>query len=170
MTRTVHLEVAYGLDTDLFLNAFYRMVCRRGLPTEVISDNGTNFVGGKNELMEQVGLLDHTKIQQYTSNLGVKWHFNQPLAPHFGGVHEIMIKTAKRAIYAVIGSANVTDEKLMTSFAGAEALINSRPLTYHSANRNDDVPLTPNHFLHGQPKAAILATEPKAQRRMLVEG
>lgn len=84
MSRAVHLEVAYGLDTDSFLNAFYRMVSRRGLPKEVISDNGTNFVGGNNELMELVGLLDHKKIQQSTANLGVKWHFNPPLAPQFG--------------------------------------------------------------------------------------
>ena len=38
----------------------------------------------------------------------------------------------------------------MTAFTGAEALINSRPLTYQSAHPNVDVPLTPNHFLHGQ--------------------
>ena len=38
----------------------------------------------------------------------------------------------------------------MTAFTGAEALINSRPLTYQSANPSDDVPLRPNHFLHGQ--------------------
>ena len=38
----------------------------------------------------------------------------------------------------------------MTAFTGAKALLNSRPLTYHSANPNDDVPLTPNHFLFGQ--------------------
>ena len=31
-----------------------------------------------------------------------------------------------------------------------EGLINSRPLTYLSTNPADDVPLTPNHFLHGQ--------------------
>jgi len=29
-------------------------------------------------------------------------------------------------------------------------LINSRPLTYQSASPEDDTPLTPNHFLHGQ--------------------
>ena len=61
-----------------------------------------------------------------------------------------MIKAAKRAIFAILGSANVNDEELMTAFTGAEALINSRPLTYQSANPSDDVPLTPNHFLHGQ--------------------
>ena len=44
-TRAVHLEIAYGLSTDSLLNAFYRMASRRGLPDEVYSDNGTNFIG-----------------------------------------------------------------------------------------------------------------------------
>ena len=48
------------------------------------------------------------------------------------------------------GSADVTDEGLMTAFTGAEALINSRPLTYQSANPSDGTPITPNHFLIGQ--------------------
>ena len=61
-----------------------------------------------------------------------------------------MIKGAKRAIYANLGNADITDEELMTAFTGAEALLNSRPLTYQSANPEDDVPLTPNHFLFGQ--------------------
>ena len=37
-TRAVHLEIAFGLDTDSFLNSFYRMANRRGLPEEVYSD------------------------------------------------------------------------------------------------------------------------------------
>ncbi|CAC5373897.1 unnamed protein product [Mytilus coruscus] len=149
-SRAVHLEVAFGLDTDSFLNAFYRMVNRRGLPKEIISDNGTNFVGANRELKELVALLDTDKIQNSISNQGIKWHFNPPLAPHSGGIHETMIKSAKRAIYAILGNADINDEELLTSFTGAEALINSRPLTYQSADPKDDTPLTPNHFLHGQ--------------------
>ena len=61
-----------------------------------------------------------------------------------------MIKAAKKAIRAILGDADVNDEKLMTTFTGVEALINSRPLTYQSANPKDVTPLTPNHFLHGQ--------------------
>jgi len=148
-TRAVHLEVAYSLDTDSFLNAFFRMASRRGLPEEVLSDNGTNFVGAHNEL-EALKALDKEKIQDSTSTYGVKWHFNPPLAPHFSGVHEIMIKAAKKAIRAILGSADITDEELVSAVVGAEGLINSRPLTYQSANPTDTVPLTPNHFLHGQ--------------------
>ena len=43
-TRAVHLEMAWVLDTDTFLNAFARFTSRRGVPKEVISDRGT--VGG----------------------------------------------------------------------------------------------------------------------------
>ena len=42
-TRAVHLEVAFSLDTDEFLNAFHRMTSRRGLPRDVECDNRTNF-------------------------------------------------------------------------------------------------------------------------------
>ena len=104
-TRAVHLELAYSLDTDAFLNAFYRMVSRRGLPQDMLSDNGTNFIGGERELHELVLQMDKDKIQNSTANSGVKWHFNPPASPHFSGVHEAMIKSAKKAIYGILGDA-----------------------------------------------------------------
>jgi hypothetical protein len=47
MSRAVHLEVAFRLDTHSFLNAFYRMVSRGSLPKEVISDKQYKFCGRK---------------------------------------------------------------------------------------------------------------------------
>ena len=150
LSRGVHLELAYSLDTDPFLNAFYRMTSRRGLPEEAISDNGSNFVSGNRELMELVHQLDNNKIHTSLANKGVKWSFNPPLAPHFGGVHEAMIKSAKKAIYAVLQDADINDEELHTTFVGVEDLLNSRPITYQSSHPADELPLTPNHFLHGR--------------------
>ncbi|XP_064645117.1 uncharacterized protein LOC135498663 [Lineus longissimus] len=149
-SQAVHLEMAYGLDTDSFLNAFNRMVNRRGVPEEVTSDNGTNFVAGNKELNDLVENLDQDKISRATARRGVKWYFNPPLGPHFGGVHESLIKSAKKAIYAVLGKADINDEELATAISGAEALLNSRPLTYQAADSQDTPPLTPNHFLFGQ--------------------
>ena len=148
--RAVHLEMAWGLDTDAFLNAFTRFISRRGVPKEVVSDNGTNFVGAVNELKSLVSELDEEKIKGKTASKGVRWLFNPPAAPHFGGINEIMVKAAKTAIYAVVGNADVSDEELMTVFTGAENFLNSRPLTYQSSDVRDIVPLTPNHFLYGQ--------------------
>ena len=73
-----------------------------------------------------------------------------PFGPHFGGIHEKMIKFAKKAIYGIMSKGNVNDEELVTAITGAEALINSRSLTYQSSNPDNDAPLTPNHFLYGQ--------------------
>jgi hypothetical protein len=146
----VHLEVAWRLDTDSFLNAFTRFTSRRGVPKEMLSDNGTNLVGAVNELKELIDQLDKDKIKRSSANVTVKWSFNPPAAPHFGGVFEVMVKAAKRAVYAVMGNSDVTDEELVTICTGVEGLLNSRPLTYQSADPRDDVPLTPNHFLHGQ--------------------
>ena len=49
-TRAVHIEVVLSLDTDSCLVAITRFIARRGKPTTIISDNGTNFVGSAREL------------------------------------------------------------------------------------------------------------------------
>ena len=149
-SRAIHCEMAFGLDTDSFLNAFARMAYQRGLPQEVVSDQGTNFISANRELKELVEKLEKNKICQRTANRGVTCIFNPPQAPHFGGAHEIMIKAAKKAIHAVLGEANVTDEELMMTFTGKESLLNSRPITYQTANPCGETLLTPNHFLYGQ--------------------
>ena len=142
--------MAWGLDTDTFLNAFARFTSRHGVPKEVISDRSTNFVGVVGELTKLASQLDRRHLQSETAELGLTWRFNPPSAPHFGGAHEVMVKAAKKAIYAVVGERDVNDEELITVFAGMESLLNSRPLTYQSSDPRDDVPLTPYHVLHGQ--------------------
>ena len=77
----------------------------------------------------------------------IKWSFKPPMAPHFGGIHESMIKSAKRTMKAILSHADVTDEELLSAFVGAQDLKISRPLTYQSADPNDNVPLTLNHLL-----------------------
>ena len=87
LSRAVHLEMAFSLDCDSFLNAFYRMSSRRGVPMEIISDNGSNFVAADRELKEL--LVDNqTKFSHSLNEKSIKWTFNPPAAPHFGGVHE----------------------------------------------------------------------------------
>ena len=102
------------------------------------------------ELKELVGQLDRQQFQSKTVELGETWRFNPPAAPHFGGAHEVMVQADKKSIYAVVGHRDVTDEELITMFTGLESLLNFRLLTYQSLDPRDDVPLNPNHFLHGQ--------------------
>ena len=61
-----------------------------------------------------------------------------------------MIKSAKRAVYDQFKNADINDEELLSAFAGAKGLINSRPLIYQSADARDVSPITLNHFLFSQ--------------------
>ena len=56
-TRAIRLETAWAVDTDCFLNAIARFTSRRGVPKEMISGNGKDFVGAVNKLLELVSHL-----------------------------------------------------------------------------------------------------------------
>jgi hypothetical protein len=84
----VHLEVVSDYTTDAFLAAFRRFTSRRGLCKEVYSDCGTNFVEADRVLpnLLHASSSDGRRIANAVANDGVKWHFNPPAAPHFGGL------------------------------------------------------------------------------------
>ena len=75
-SRAVHLEIAFGPDTNSFLNAFYHMVNRRGLLQEMVPNNGGNFVRADKELHSLVEAFDKDKIQKTTVHQGIKRKFN----------------------------------------------------------------------------------------------
>ncbi|XP_072766646.1 uncharacterized protein [Anoplolepis gracilipes] len=50
IVKAVHLEVVSDMTTDIFIGVFKRFISRRGKPSDVFSDNGTNFVGANREL------------------------------------------------------------------------------------------------------------------------
>lgn len=74
-TRAVHLEVAFGLDTDSFLIAFKSRASRKGRPEAMCSDNGTNFKGADTQLKVLVSAVDKEKIKESAANRGIKWYY-----------------------------------------------------------------------------------------------
>ena len=51
-TRVIHLELVSNLSTAAFIAAFRRFMARRGVPEEIRSDCGTNFIGASKELKQ----------------------------------------------------------------------------------------------------------------------
>lgn len=77
----------------------------------------------------------------------IRWRFNPPSAPHFGGIWEAGVKSLKTHIYRVVGLQILTYEEFLTILTQIESMLNSRPLTPLSPDPNDLRPLTPSHFL-----------------------
>ena len=154
-TRAIHLEMVYSLDTDSCLSAVLRFIARRGHPSTIWSDNGTNFVGANNELKQFASMWQSSDFQEKLQQKKIVWKFNPAAAPHFGGSWERMVKTCKQAIYHVLNGQRLTDEFLATILCLTEQLLNSRPLTPNSNDPSDMEALIPHHFLLGRPSIAI---------------
>jgi len=157
-SKAVHLEVASDYTAEAFLAAFRRFVSRRGLCHEVFSDCGTNFVGASRELREmfRASSSDGRRIAQAAASDGVRWRFNSPAAPHFGGLWEAAVKSTKHHLRRVIGEATLTFEEMTTLLTQVEACLNSRPLQPLTDDPDDLTALTPGHFLIGAPLLAVL--------------
>ncbi len=151
VSRAVHLEMAQSLEAEDFLIAFENFSNRRGKPLVVVSDNGTNLVAGDRLLRQAIERLDRDQVGRYAMNNNIEWKFGCPNEPHAGGVFESMVKTSKRAIFAVLREADLTFWEFNSTLIAAENLVNSRPLTYQTNNPDDYRVLTPNSLLFGQP-------------------
>ena len=138
VVRAVHLDLVPNLTADSFLQSFRRFTARRGFPHKMVSDNGKTFKAAAKRV--QI-LLNHANVQHYSAD-GIEWCFNLKKAPWWGEVFERMIKSLKRCLKKSIGCARPTYDKLLTTLAEVEMILNSRPLSYVE-------PLTPSHLLIG---------------------
>ena len=152
-SRAVHLETLNSMEADSFISALRRFINRRGKVRELRSDQGTNFVGAKNELAAALQELDQARVKEFLRAKDCDWinfNMNVPAASHMGGVWERMIKSV-RSVHSVLlqeQGAQLDDEALRTSMTEAENVINSRPLTVESlSDPASPEPITPNHLL-----------------------
>ncbi|XP_055630605.1 uncharacterized protein LOC129771210 [Toxorhynchites rutilus septentrionalis] len=94
-------------------------------------------------------------ISKECTKYGIQWHFNPPRAPHFGGLWEAAVRSAKKHLLKVVGEHPVLVENLSTLLVQVEGCLNSRPLTPLSDDPTDLDPLTPAHFLIGSSLQAL---------------
>ena len=125
--KAVHLELVSDLTTDAFLACLKRFIARRGRPTSIWSDHGTNFVGANCSLKELYEFLLSQKTKavvcDFSSNQGIDWHFIPERAPHFGGLWEAAVKSFKTHLTRIVGNSKLDFEEMSTILAQIEACL-----------------------------------------------
>ena len=154
-TRAVHIEIVPSLDTDSCVMGIERFAARRGRPSVLCSDNGTNFVGAEKELIQHMPELKGDALAERLARRGIVWKFNPPAAPHHGGSWERLVQSCKRLFYRILGTRRLTEEVLSTTMCLVEQFLNCRPLVPASNDPTDFEALTPNHFLLGAPSSCF---------------
>ena len=162
-SKAVHIEVIEDLSTEDFIAGLRRFIARRGCPTEIHSDNGKNFVGTKNDLYQLYRFFQSSSTQSTISNYllehRIQWQCIPARSPHFGGLWEAAVKSAKHHLKQITGTTRFTHSELSTVACQIEACLNSRPLTAVNCHNTDGITvLTPGHFLIGRPLTAYPET------------
>ncbi|XP_067637460.1 uncharacterized protein [Eurosta solidaginis] len=145
-----------------------RFVGRRGIPEKLYCDNATNFVGANARLKELTKLIEddakRKEIYLFAAEKGMEFVFIPPRTPHFGGLWEAAVKSAKHLLVRVIGDTALTFEELGTVLIEVEAILNSRPIAGASDDPNDGEAITPAHMLIGDSLTAMPETHKSTEK------
>lgn len=96
--RGIHVEMLEDMSTDCLINALRCFIAIRGAVRQFRCDQGSNFVGAKNELRECLKELDSERLEAFLAKRQCEFVFNSPSSSHAGGVWERQIKTIRNIL------------------------------------------------------------------------
>ena len=154
VAKAIHLELVSSLTKEDCIMALTRFTSRRGAPKKIITDNGSNFIGGRNDFLQIQALLNKETVEgkqllRHLKGQGTEWVMISPRAPHFDRIWEAAVKSMKRHLRRILGLQTLKYEELLKIFQQIEAILNSRPLFPMSDDPNDCRAITPAHFIIG---------------------
>ncbi|KRZ23770.1 hypothetical protein T4B_3695 [Trichinella pseudospiralis] len=135
VVRAIHLELVPDMTVDSFLRALRRFISRRGRPRLLQSDNFQTFHLASRFLKLLCNSRHWKVVEDRLAKDGIEW------------------KSIKVALNKVLGRCHAKLDELRTVLCEIEARIN--PLTIVSDRPDDQLALTPAHFLIGQELSSL---------------
>ncbi|KRZ44119.1 hypothetical protein T4C_3616 [Trichinella pseudospiralis] len=155
VVRAIHLELVPDMPVDSFLRALRRFISRGGRPRLLQSDNFQTFHLASRFLKPLCNSRNWKVVEDRLAKDGIEWKFITERAPWCGGYWERLVRSIKVALNKVLGRCHAKPDELRTVLCEIEARINDRPLTIVSDRPDDQLALTPAHFLIGRELSSL---------------
>ena len=126
---------------------FRKFIARRGIPHKMLSDNQLSFQSASAIFMAIYKALTSAKTKDFCAKYGISWSFIPALSPWWGGAHESLVKVVKNALKKTFEKRIYSVEEMSTLLAEAEAVTNTRPLTFLGSDISDGVAICPADLL-----------------------
>ncbi len=133
ITCAIHIESTTDQTCDAFLQSFNCFISRRGQPSRIYSDNAETFI----------------YTTEYLTKFSIDWRFSPTQGPHYGGLWEAAVKSAKFYLLRVPKGHARTFEPYTTLFPQIKGILNSRPLCVRRVGEQGNVVITPGHLVTG---------------------
>ena len=156
-TKSVCLLATPGYSTADFLCKHEEFVYRKGRPSTIVSDRGSQLVAAGIVVAQKDLPSIKLNWQEVTSkNAATDWTFVPVGGQHRNGISEATVKVMKKSLALALHPGVVLIyAELVTLLAKITYSINSRPLSIQDispSSQQEDImlPLTPNHLLLGK--------------------
>jgi hypothetical protein len=156
-TKAVCMLATPGYSTSDFLCKHSEFVYRKGRPSTIVSDRGSQLVAAGIVIAEKDMPINKLDWKEVTSkNSATDWTFVPVGGQHRNGISEATVKVMKKSLaLALQPGVELTYAEVVTLLAKITYSVNSRPLSIADtspSSQQEDVmlPLTPNHLLLGK--------------------
>ncbi|KRY91134.1 hypothetical protein T4D_15922 [Trichinella pseudospiralis] len=167
VVRTIHLEIVPDQTIESFLRSLRRFVARRGRPDTIQSDNFRTFHQANAFLKHVFSGRNWETVQRHLASERVEWIFITERSPWCGGYWERLVRSVKAALMATLCQCLAAPDELRTVLCEVEARVNDRPLTFVGSDLDEEMALTPAHFLIGRSLASFPDRSNSADRGTL---
>ena len=154
-SRGVNLILSRSLDKEIFVRALQLHVFEFGIPSLIVSDNGSQIVAGVDQT---VNFLNDPETLEYLQQNNINNLEFKPYpagASQLGAVVESMVKMVKKMIQSSVRNNVLLYDEFDFLISEVKMLINKRPLCFKhllaSDHLNEDTlePLTPEIIIKG---------------------
>ncbi|KAH9401739.1 hypothetical protein TYRP_017144 [Tyrophagus putrescentiae] len=141
-TRAVHIELMHDLSADQVYSALRNFMARRGVPSLIYSDNGSQLLKLRKQMTT---MLKELRELNPSLELRFVWPLQTAHSPWRGGFYERRIRDIKESLESLTFGRPVTPDELRLALTEIEARMNSRPLFTYNGEF-----ITPAHFFTGR--------------------